>query len=85
VLDVRGLLVDTSKSVWRLNDSTFSASINWERFKGCGVESVSALKWHVIRLIETRSARYACNTVAYIGDYLCALRDNLRSFTTPCV
>ncbi|MDE2481708.1 MAG: hypothetical protein KGN02_05925 [bacterium] len=76
VLDVQGLVVDTSSSYWRLHDSTFSANISWNRLQGCCEDTVRALKWHLIRLIETRSARYACNTVRYIGDFLCTLRDN---------
>lgn len=76
VLDVGGHAVEIASSLWRLHDSTFPANINWNRLDGCCADAVRALKWQIIRLIETRSARHACNTARYIGDFLCALRDN---------
>jgi integrase len=76
VLDVGGFAVDISSSFWRLHDSTFPANVNWNRLEGCCEDAVRALKWQLIRLIETRSARHTCNTARYIGNFLCALRDN---------
>uniref|UniRef100_E6PHT0 Putative Phage integrase family protein n=1 Tax=mine drainage metagenome TaxID=410659 RepID=E6PHT0_9ZZZZ len=75
VLDVQGLRVDLSGSIWRLNNSTSDDTINWGRLTGCDPLAVLALQRHIIRLIESRSSRHAFNTARSVGNYLTAVRD----------
>jgi hypothetical protein len=78
--DSNGLLVNLSETSWRLNDTTFSATINWKRLAACEDEAIRSLKSYVVTLIERKSSRHACNAARFVGDYLISLvRDDSPS------
>ena len=82
-IDTAGHPVDLRGRKWRVNSAESSTtSINWELLAGCDESAVSALKVHIVRLIETASPPYAITTFQYIASFLRALRDEGRSPAT---
>jgi integrase len=82
--DVTGHPVDLRPLKWRLNSVEQSTtSMNWGLLTGCDDGAISALKAHIIRLIETKSPAYAKASFQFIGAFLKALRE--ASSPTPTV
>ena len=74
-VDTAGHPVDLRSLKWRLNSvESTRTSMNWARLAGCDEHAVSALRIHVIRLIETASVSYAMTTFQYVGRFLKTIR-----------
>ena len=76
IRDVAGYEMDLRSNKWRLNSVESSrTSMNWSDLINCDEDAVSALKLHVIRLIETSSPSHAMSAFQFVGTFLKALRD----------
>ena len=78
--DVAGHIVDLRPAKWRIHsaDSAISA-INWVSLDGCDEDAISALRLHIVRLLETKSSRHAYNTFQGVSRFLRALRDDMNA------
>lgn len=76
--DFAGNTVDLRETRWLLNIAHRSASLHWNRLDDCDRDAVSALRLHIVRLIETRSGSHVANTFGAITKYLVSVRDEME-------
>jgi integrase len=76
--DFAGNAVDLRPIKWSLNIAHRSASLDWSRLDGCDRDAVSALRLHIVRLIETRSGSHVVNTFEAVTKYLISMREALE-------
>jgi len=82
-IDSAGHPVNLRGPKWRLNAAASSrTSINWALLSGCDENAQSALRMHVVRLIETASPSHAKSAFESVGRFLRALRDEGSPGTT---
>jgi hypothetical protein len=75
--DVAGHVVDLRKEKWRLNSTTSHHTLlDWTKLIDCDVDSVAALRVHIVRLIETNGTAHVANAFRVISKFLAALRDD---------
>jgi hypothetical protein len=82
-IDTAGHQVDLRGVKWRVNCAMSSrTSINLALLAGCDESAVSALKVHVVRLIETASPAHVITTFQNVSRFLRALRDEKATART---
>ena len=74
--DVSGHIVDLRTAKWRLNSTTSHHTLlNWSKLAGCDMASLSALRFHLVRLIETNGTAHVSNAFRVLSTFLITLRD----------
>lgn len=77
-VDVVGHAVDLrSTSEWYLHSATSKrVKLRWSHVDGCDEDAVSSLRFHMVRLIETKGTALVENTFRIISMFLRKMRDS---------
>ena len=75
--DIAGYVVDLRPVQWRLNSTTAQHTLmDWTKLVGCDEASITALRVHIVRLIETNGTAHVSNAFRVLSSFLTALRDH---------
>lgn len=70
LIDRRGLPVDVSGDIWRLNSSVVNISLNWESFPLIDSVILDALKCYIAHLVKTSSESSTANAFTDISAFV---------------